>query len=750
MRIYTLSFINLIACSAGFQKEGQDATVGSNDDTAEETAQPEAAEPEASEPEASEPEDTDTEDQCADGPEGSTLSTLPVCEYTPSPTGTPFSAKIEWGMSHALIDPSDGITIPAYTFAEEPDMTGTFQAPAIGNLTDDNNDGFFNDKDIPDIAIITGNEFGDDYGVLRLISGRGDVIHDTISWTDYNGVSYAPAIFAGLAVGDIDSDGLYEIVTMVTESDFVTCHPAAYEVSSAGVLQLERVSEEILWCNDSFGYANHSSHAPAFGDIDNDGAVEVLYGDSVYEGADLSLRFSGGAGAAWLNSWFEVGGYWNSGFHSFFYDVDGDGTSLELVAGRTIYNNDGTVYCELDGGSATDGYPAIAEISSAHAGPEIVITGNQDVSLYSTDGGSCALISTLPNSPYGDSSISGYLEAEHPDCNTERSSFGGPPTVADFDGDGSPEIGVSGACWYTIYKNNPSTGLYRYAMAPTRDWSSASTGSTVFDFDGDDQAEIVFSDEEALYVWGIDQNQTNPWNKLVPYLIDENHGSWTIHEYPLVADIDSDGKAEILVLNSPRPAPNNNNIILDQYGIYVLGAADDNWVSARQWWNQHAYFVNNIDDDGTIGVASPNYAPFDSSDLNSFRQQAPGSFGAKAAPNLILQGEDPCQEDCGDFSIWLQVGNEGAFITASAGLALSIYGISGSSYTLLDSKAIPFDVYPGELSDGIQFTISNWSSYDYLEAVIDDPELSTETWGASKECEEEDNTFPIYLDGLCP
>ena len=107
--------------------------------------------------------------------------------------------------------------------------------------------------------------------------------------------------------GDIDNDGLYEIVTMVTETDFITCHPAAYEVSSTGVLQLERVSEETLWCNDTLGYSNHSSHAPAFGDLDNDGNVEVLYGDSVYEGSDLSLRFSGGSGAAWLNSWFEFG-----------------------------------------------------------------------------------------------------------------------------------------------------------------------------------------------------------------------------------------------------------------------------------------------------------------------------------------------------------------------------------------------------------------------------------------------------------
>ena len=95
--------------------------------------------------------------------------------------------------------------------------------------------------------------------------------------------------------------------------------------------------------------------------------------------------------------------------------------------------------------------------------------------------------------------------------------------------------------------------LDRYAMAPTKDWSSASTGSTVFDFNGDSSAEIVFSDENNPYVWGIDTSWgLNPWDRFITYLEDNNH-NWTIHEYPLVVDLDGDGKAEILVVNSENP-----------------------------------------------------------------------------------------------------------------------------------------------------------------------------------------------------
>ena len=96
--------------------------------------------------------------------------------------------------------------------------------------------------------------------------------------------------------------------------------------------------------------------------------------------------------------------------------------------------------------------------------------------------------------------------------------------------------------------------LSRYALTQTRDWSSASTGSTVFDFNGDGAAEIVFADEDALYVWGVDTaSWLDPWERLYDNLTDSNHRSWTIHEYPVVADVDGDGKSEIVVMNSGRP-----------------------------------------------------------------------------------------------------------------------------------------------------------------------------------------------------
>jgi hypothetical protein len=361
---------------------------------------------------------------------------------------------------------------------------------------------------------------------------------------------------------------------------------------------------------------------------------------------------------------------------------------------------------------------------------------------YDTNGlDRCVEIDSIPNDPY-DTSIGSALPA-HPDCDQSRKSFGGQPTIADFTGDGTREVGVAGACWYTVIDVD-SGGVQYAAMTQTRDWSSASTGSTVFDFNGDGTDEIVFSDEDAVYVWQYDKTSgLRPWERLTTVLEDENHKSWTIHEYPLVADVDGDGKAELLAVNSPRPD------YRDHYGLYVLGAADDDWVSARPVWNQHAYFITNIEDDFGVGYGAPNYAPETTADHNSFRLQAPGSFGALAAPNLVVETE-ACQAECGDAAtVWVQIGNEGAFITASAGLAVSLYGESGGSRALIATRPLPADVAPGVLTAAMEFEVPNWYDYDALVAVVDDPTGASSVWGGAKECDELDNESTVDLSALC-
>ena len=69
-----------------------------------------------------------------------------------------------------------------------------------------------------------------------MISGDGSKIHDTIGWSTYNGQQYAPALFGGIATGDLENDGDMEIIAMVTDTTQQTCYPAIYNINLDGTL----------------------------------------------------------------------------------------------------------------------------------------------------------------------------------------------------------------------------------------------------------------------------------------------------------------------------------------------------------------------------------------------------------------------------------------------------------------------------------------------------------------------------------
>ena len=74
---------------------------------------------------------------------------------------------------------------------------------------------------------------------------------------------------------------------------------------------------------------------------------------------------------------------------------------------------------------------------------------------------------------------------------------GGPPTIADYDTDGAPEIGIADAFTYTVYEANGDI-LWSQEVD---DESSSATGSVVFDFEGDGRPEVVYADETRLWIF---------------------------------------------------------------------------------------------------------------------------------------------------------------------------------------------------------------------------------------------------------
>ncbi|MCP4137971.1 MAG: PKD domain-containing protein [bacterium] len=414
--------------------------------------------------------------------------------------------------------------------------------------------------------------------------------------------------------------------------------------------------------------------APAIADINNDGTPEIVLGRQVLNSEGTVLwTGTGGRGAIF-------------GPLSFAADINLDG-SLDVVAGNTVYNNDGTIlWQDL---SFSDGANAVANFDD-DAYPEVVLVSDRSVRLLDHDG---VLL-------WGPVAIPG-------------GGRGGPPTVADFDNDGLPEIGVAGSYRYVVLDGNGSI-LWE---ADIQDKSSNCTGSSVFDFDGDGSTEVVYRDELYLRIYrGSDGT--------VLYEIPMSSCTW--HEYVLVADVDNDNNAEIVAV------ANNNCGIGPQRGIYVIGDANDTWVNTRKIWNQHAYSITNINDDGTIPVTrSNNWNMF-----NNFRQnQVQNPFGCTDVTASYLRMND--SGDPVSVALTVRLGNGGALHVPS-GIPVSFYdGDPKDGGSLIGTVSSSKQLNPGEYED----LSGEWSvltgGFYTLYAVVDDNGSGS---GSISETDEENNT----------
>lgn len=593
---------------------------------------------------------SDNPDACVAPPPEGTVAADDTCAYSPDVGG--FEPQFEWRID---------------SFADQPDSDGVSATPVVGQLTDDNGDGAIDDGDTPDIVVVTRNRAGGEEGVLRVISGDGSGVITSVSDQTWAAAVWRPSAWSGVALGDIDGDGAPDMAfTVMGDPDGVFaggCYLAAAQADGT-----------LLWVyrNTDVGC---QTHAPALADLDGDGAVEVILGDLVVEGADGSLRFEGGGGKGRP----DFGGW---GDHSFAMDLDGDGQQ-EVIAGSSVYEPDGSERCETGG---HDGYPAVADLDGDGRG-EIVVVAGGTVSVYEDD---CSLASQWSIYGGGD---------------------GGPPLIADVDGDGTPEIGVTGSSRFTVYS---PTGSRKWSA--TVDDPSASAGASAFDFDGDGIDEVVFADAEEVHVFeGMDGSER---------FAESNYESTTLNGYPVEVDVDGDGKVEILVGEDGE----------SYTGLFAIGDKHDQWVSAGRVWNQDAWSITNVNDDLTI----PATPAVNWSDTNSFRQGQAGSLDPQAAPDLVPSVVGVCQAACGEnVDVMVTVANQGA-LRAPGDVDITIQGEdSDGNRTSLAFTTLGDHLDPGVVTTAYTLTVpvSQALAHDRLLVVVDRDGGSTECDETNDEAE---------------
>src|SRR5439155_571777 len=129
------------------------------------------------------------------------------------------------------------------------------------------------------------------------------------------------------------------------------------------------------------------------------------------------------------------------------------------------------------------GYGAVMGLRPDDPHPQVVVVSRGYLRIHDWTGG--MMLSPIPLPQH----------ATGPGCDPTYNP-GGPPTIADFDGDGLPEIGVASQSAYSVWK--PGKGWIW--SSETYD-CSANTGSSVFDFEGKGQATVVYSDQCSFHVF---------------------------------------------------------------------------------------------------------------------------------------------------------------------------------------------------------------------------------------------------------
>jgi hypothetical protein len=107
-------------------------------------------------------------------------------------------------------------------------------------------------------------------------------------------------------------------------------------------------------------------------------------------------------------------------------------------------------------------------------------------------------------------------------------------------------------------------------------------------------------------------------------------------------------------------------------GVRVYRDAMDNWVSSRMIWNQHAYHVTNVDNDGRIPRTSAAGINWTTPGLNNFRQNVQGDATPGAAPDLTSRGTPVTCDSSGTAMLTAAVCNRGTE-PVGAGLRVAFY-----------------------------------------------------------------------------
>ncbi len=635
-----------------------------------------------------------------------------------------------------------------WSFTEEQIIS----APVVGDIDGDS---------LPEVVVNTyfANGSGSNWRaeIIALDGTTGNVQFTVVD--DPMADSYGSYSRVSIAMGDVNDDGTADVVYAGYPESSIPPYP-----DDSSIIHAVDGQGQHLWgshdADDTPHYVYIRNGAITLANLDADDASEVIVGTVIIDN-DGTVVFDQDSGNGLGGGTYGSNGNVLGGT-SIVADLTGDGVP-EVISGRqawTVNWVDGappTVTLDLLWEySGPDGSPAVADLDQ-DGDPEVILVGDPapfsspyDGQLQILDGATGELWCGID--PTG-AMCAGMDMLRTQPVPVVGGGRGGPPIVADFDGDGRPEIGVAGGSAYTVYDVNrmgedivvpagdpppPAGAVYARWTRTVQDEVTNVTGSSAFDFQGDGAAEVLYGDECFMRIF---DGQTGA------VMSETENSSWTLHEFPVVADVDDDGTSELLMVANNFQADINCEMAIPGFtprrGIYAYADASDQWVRTRQVWNGLSYHVTNATSSGLVPASEPN--SWEDPILNSYRQNIDRA-GLFVAPDLSVSlslGVLQCGDD--DIEIIATIRNMGAS-SVSPGVDVLLYQGTDDTGRLLGTQPTVTGLLPGEQTQVSWLVATNDDApADYYVVVDND----AGALGSVSECNEDNNS--AALDSItCP
>jgi len=509
----------------------------------------------------------------------------------------------------------------------------------------------------------------------------------------------------------------------------------AYDITSATPNTPFWVSDE-TYASGSNNYAVNVS----FVDFNGDGHPEVYVRNKIYNAETGKLLAEAATSNAGL-SYAHYSQFTHRKLSSpFAADVYGD-SRPELILGNEIYE----VSVTNPSGTAGNTMTMVQQITPPGGAP---VDGHVQVADFNMDGYQDVFVS-IKNTDAQFGTVYCYVwdvhngQVSNPLSISTNRSGKSIPLIADIDNDGMLEIvlqsGASTNRQIQAYKYNAVTQSFSLMWDMVPDEDTFSNSFTAFDFNLDGLLELIICDQSTLKIVNGSGKSHLTHNDTVPVYVLSSlpYSETTIMQYPVIADVDADGSAEIVSVGSSK--------------LNIFKSSGQPWAPARPVWNQYLYNVTNINKDLTVpATLFDNATAFTDPQgvvrrpFNNFLQQATtlDQYGRPFVQlaNLFIVGNPTVEFEKDDISVEIEVCNTGELAFASP-MYISVYTASGD---LVQTEEIAQGLLPGECTT-VSLSISQYmlkqfnSPYPLCIAVNDNGEGTAQYGGLQSECDTADN-----------